>query len=133
MWEQTDRPYQLTTPLGKDALLVRKFSGREALSELFQFEFDVVAEVQTDVSFDALLGQKVTLQINRESGKRYINGIVRRVKQGGRDLVFKTYRLEVVPQFWLLSRNRSNKLFQQKTIPDILKAVLTGLDVSYEM
>ena len=133
MWEQTERPYQLTTPLGKDVLLVRKFSGREAVSELFQFEFDVVAEVQTDVPFDALLGQKVTLLINRESGKRYVNGIVRRVKQGGRDLVFKGYRLEVVPQFWLWTKNRRSKLFQQMTIPDILKKVLTGLDVSYEL
>ncbi|HEV3201521.1 MAG TPA: type VI secretion system tip protein TssI/VgrG [Bryobacteraceae bacterium] len=133
MWEQTERPYQLTTPLGKDTLLLRKFSGREAVSELFQFEFDVVAEIQTDVSFDALLGQKVTLSINRESGKRYINGIVRRVKQGGRDLVFKGYRLEVVPQLWLLTKNRRSKLFQQMTIPDILKKVLTGLDVSYEL
>ena len=133
MWAQTDRPYQLTTPLGKDVLLVRKFSGREAVSELFHFEFDVVAEVQTDVSFDALLGQKVTLTIDRESGKRYINGIVRRVKQGGRDLVFKGYRLEVVPQYWLWTKNRTSKLFQQKTIPDILKEVLAGLDVSYEL
>src|SRR5437016_1168588 len=127
MWQQKERPYQVTTPLGKDALLVRKFRGREAISELFQFEFDLVAEIQTEVSFDALLGQKVTLEIDRESGKRYINGIVRRVKQGGRDLVFKTYRLEVVPQFWLLTRNRRSKLFQQKTIPEILKKVLTGL------
>ena len=133
MWEQTDRPLQLTTPLGKDALLMRKFTGRESISELFHFEFDCVAEHQTDVPFEALLGQKVTLTISRESGKRYINGIVRRVKAGGRDLVFKTYRLEVVPQFWLLTKNRTSKLFQQMTIPDILKKVLTGLDVSYEL
>ena len=53
--------------------------------------------------------------------------------KGGRDVVFKTYRLEVVPQFWLLTRNRRSRLFQQKTIPDVLKKVLTGLDVSYEL
>ena len=83
MFAQTERPLELTTPLGKDALLVRRFSGREALCELFQFEFDVVAELATDVSFEALLGQKVTLEIKRETGKRYINGIVSRVYSGG--------------------------------------------------
>src|SRR5260370_1437708 len=133
MYEQTDRPYQLTTPLGKDVLLLEKFSGREALSELFVFELDVVAELEKDVPFDQLLGKAVTLEISREIGKRYINGIVRRVKQASRDLIFNYFRLEVVRQFWLMTRNRRSKIFQQKTIPDILKSVLTGLDVSYEL
>ncbi|MBZ5619972.1 MAG: type VI secretion system tip protein VgrG [Acidobacteriia bacterium] len=133
MFAQTERPYELTTPLGKDVLLVKRFSGREAVSELFQFDLEVVAEIQNEVPFDQLLGKKVTLEIARETGKRYINGIVRRMKQQGRDLVFKAYRLEVVPQFWMLTRNRRSKLFQQMTIPDILKKVLTGLDVSYEI
>jgi len=133
MWEQTKRPYQLTTPLGENVLLLEKFTGREAISELFEFDLFVVAELENDVPFDQLLGNKVTLKIARETGDRYINGIVRRVKQGNRDLVFNYFRLEVVPQFWLLKRTRKSKICQQKTIPDILKQVLTGLDVSYEL
>ena len=80
MYENQERPYQLTTPLGKDVLLLRKFTGREALSELFSFDLEAYAELHNEVPFDQLLGKKVTIQISRESGKRYINGIVRRIR-----------------------------------------------------
>jgi type VI secretion system secreted protein VgrG len=132
-WKEQDRPFRIATPLGTDTLFVRKFSAWEGLSELFQFEFDVVAELATEVPFDSLMGKEATLSIHRKTGTRYLSGIVRRVKAGMRDLTFKTFRLEVVPKFWLLTRNRTSRLFQHKTIPDILKQVLTGLDVSYEL
>jgi len=132
-WKEQDRPLRIATPLGADTLFVRKFSAWEGLSELFQFEFDVVAELATEVPFDTLIGKEATLSIHRKTGTRYFSGIVRRMKSGMRDLTFKTFRLEVVPKFWLLTRNRTSRLFQHKTIPDILKQVLTGLDVSYEL
>ena len=37
--------------------------------------------------------------------------------------------MDVVPQFWLLTRRAQSRIFQQLTVPDILKKVLQGLDV----
>jgi type VI secretion system secreted protein VgrG len=41
--------------------------------------------------------------------------------------------MEIVPQFWLLSRKAQSRIFQRMNVPDILKKVLEGLDVSYEI
>ena len=34
---QDNRPLAVTTPLGKDVLLLRRFTGHEAMSKLFSF------------------------------------------------------------------------------------------------
>jgi type VI secretion system secreted protein VgrG len=39
----------------------------------------------------------------------------------------------MVPQFWLLTRRAQSRIFQQITVPDILRKVLEGLDVVYEI
>src|SRR3982751_1606502 len=135
-YTQSDRPLQLDTPaLGTDALLLKALRGREAISELFHFEMETLwQETQKPLAFDRLLGQKVTAKIaHRGSGTRYFNGIVAKIMQGGRDTRFLQYRLEVVPQFWLLQRRRQSRIFQQLSVPEILKQVLGGLDVAYEL
>jgi type VI secretion system secreted protein VgrG len=134
MFAQTDRPLILTTPLGKDALLLSGFQGREAISELFRFELQTAWQVHTNLlPFDQLLGKKVTIEMTYSANKRYINGIVSRITQGFRDEKFTHYVLEVVPELWLLGRKQNCRTFQQITVPDILKKVLTGLDVSYQI
>jgi type VI secretion system secreted protein VgrG len=133
-YQQAGRPLSVTTPLGPDAMLLIAVRGEEALSTLFSFEFDCLAENATDVPFDKLLGQKATAAIKLgESENRYVSGIVSRVSQQSRDQTFTTYRLTVVPQFWLLTRRRQSRIFQYLSVPDILKKVLAGLDVSYEI
>jgi type VI secretion system secreted protein VgrG len=131
---QAERPLRVTTPLGKDALLLVGFTGQEALSQLFHFQLEVLAENKTDVAFDKLLGQKITVDLALPGGKRrYFNGVCSRVSQGTRDFEFTAYQLEIVPQFWLLSKRAQSRIFQHMPVPDILKKVLEGLDVTYEI
>jgi len=133
-YQQAGRPLSVTTPLGADAFLLVGVRGKEGLSTLFRFEFDCLAENSTEVAFEKLLGQKATATIRLTEGEsRYVSGIVSRVSQESRDQTFTTYRLEVVPQFWLLNRRRQCRVFQYLPVPDILKKVLAGLDVSYEI
>jgi type VI secretion system secreted protein VgrG len=133
-YTQGTRTLIVTTPLGKDVLLAVSLRGREALSQLFHFELDLLAENGKDVAFDKLLGQKVTAALALP-GKpvRHFSGICSRVSQGRRDQTFTAYRMEVVPQFWLLTRRVQSRIFQHLTVPDILKKVLAGLDVTYEI
>jgi len=133
-YSQSNRPLVVTTPLGPDVLLATGFSGREGLSQLFQFRLEAVAENQADVAFDKLLGQKITVHTVLPGGKkRHFTGICSRILQGGRDDVFTRYSLEIVPQFWLLTRKVQSRIFQHQTVPDILKKVLEGLDVAFEL
>jgi type VI secretion system secreted protein VgrG len=96
---------------------------------------DVIWEKPDPLPFDQLLGQKVSVELTTNPGhKRYFSGIVSRVTQGDRSLeLFTNYTLEVVPSLWLLTRKTQSRIFQHKNIPDILKAVLQGLDTSYEI
>jgi type VI secretion system secreted protein VgrG len=133
-YTQADRPLSVKTPLGDDVLLLVGVNGREAVSELFRFDFDLLALNGADIAFDKLLGQKVSARIRlQESATRYVAGIVSRVVQGGRDEIFTSYRIEVVPQLWLLTRRKQSRIFQALAVPDILKKVLMGLDVAYEL
>ena len=133
-YTQADRPLEVTTPLGEDVLLVVGFSGHEAMSQLFNFHLELLAENGTEVPFDKLLGQSITLRLTlNESKNRYYNGICNRVSQGHRDHDFTYYRMEIVPQFWFLTRKAQSRIFQHISVPDILKKVLVGVDVSYEI
>ena len=129
-----DRPISITTPLGADVFLALGLSGREALSELFAFRLDLAAANDAQVPFESLLGQPVTVAIALSSGgNRFFGGIVRRFGQGARGARYTSYRAEVVPALWLLTRKQSSRIFQQMSVPDILKRVLAGLDVDVKL
>jgi type VI secretion system secreted protein VgrG len=134
-YTQANRPLAITTPLGKDVLLLTGFRGHEAMSELFNFQIDLLAEIQSDVRFDCIIGQKVTVEL-RLAGqeKRFFNGLVKRFSQGARvDANFVHFRAEVVPKLWLLTKRVRCRIFQHLPVPDILRQVLAGLDVTYEL
>jgi type VI secretion system secreted protein VgrG len=65
--------------------------------------------------------------------KRHFNGLVKRFSQGGRDETFVHFRAEFVPKLWLLTKKIRSRIFQHLSVPDILRQVLSGLDVTYEI
>jgi type VI secretion system secreted protein VgrG len=131
---QANRPLAVSTPLGHDALLLVGFQGQEAISHLFHFELDLLADNQTDVVFDRLLGQAVTVRLAQaEAASRLFHGIVQRVRQGNRDRFFTHYFLDIVPQAWLLTRKAQCRIFQNLSTPDILRKVFAGLNVAFQV
>jgi type VI secretion system secreted protein VgrG len=135
-YTQTGRPLQVTTALGKDALLLVGFSGTEQVSQLFHFSLEMLAERDQDVPFDKLLGQPVIISVELLSGsgrQRHFHGIISRVMQGVRDQDFTRYSAEVVPQLWLLTKRTQSRIFQQTNVPDILKQVLAGLKIDWKL
>lgn len=131
---QANRPLAVITPLGKDILLLVGLAAQETVSRLFNFQLTLIAENKKEIAFDKLLGQKITATLILPNGKaRYFNGICNRVSQGERDREFTRYRLEIVPQFWLLTRRAQSRIFQRMAVPDILAEVLEGVDVTFEL
>jgi type VI secretion system secreted protein VgrG len=133
-YTQDERKFSLSTPLGKDVLLFKGLTGEEGLSRLFEFEVLALAENKTKVPFDGLLGQKVTVKMKMgvDGTPCFLNGLCHRVRQGGRDETFTTYRIGMVPDVWKLSKRTRSRVFQQKKVPDILKAVFAGFPVEWE-
>jgi type VI secretion system secreted protein VgrG len=133
-YTQENSPIEVTTPLGKDKLLLVGFTGSEAISQLFCFRLELLAKNQTEVAFERLLGDKITIRLRLPDGTdRYFNGICSRVSQGERDNTFTSYGMEVVPRLWLLTRKAQSRIFQQLSVDAILKKVLEGFDVTWEI
>ncbi len=136
IYSQTNQPIEVITPLGKDELLITSFTGEEGISRLFSFQIDMVADVKystKDIAFDKLLGKSITVRLNVEGKSRYFNGICIRFSQGEANTEFCSFQMEVAPTFWLWTKVARTRIFQQQTIPDILKTALTGLDVDYKL
>lgn len=128
---QTGRLLSLTSPLGADALIPTAFQGEEGVSRLFGFTIDVVSTKESVAAAD-LLGKPVTLSVARKDGEaRKFNGMVRRFAAGpmaGRG--YRSYRLELVPDLWKLTRTSDCRIFQQKTVVQIIETLLSEGGVS---
>jgi len=135
-FKQAERPLRVTTPLGEDVLLAFGCAGHEGVSQLFHFKLELYAENEQTVALDKLIGEKVTLTIALpENKERYLNGICIRASQGGRDWELTSYGVEIVPELWRLTRIVRSRIFQQLSVPEILKLVFVGLTmtITYEI
>src|SRR5262249_40262593 len=92
------------------------------------------AETGREIAFDKVLGQPATVRLELPGGgQRYFNGICSRFTQGASDATFTSYRMEVVPRFWLLTKRAQSRIFQHKTVPEILEDVLDEIDVGFKL
>lgn len=134
-YTQDNRKFRLTTPLGKDVLLFKGIEGSEGISRPFEYKVLALAENTEEIRFDELIGQKITvsMKMGRAETECHINGLCRSVSQGRRDHDFTVYRLVVVPELWTLTRILRSRIFQQKTVPEILKEVLEKPSVDYRL
>jgi type VI secretion system secreted protein VgrG len=131
---QLNRRLKLTTNLGPDVLLIKNCSGYEALSELFHFQVEAFAANASVVDFAKVLGQPASVSVALDSGgHRFFHGIVNRITRGNRGFDYTSYRLEIVPKIWMLTRIHRSRIFQHITVPDILKAVFSGFEVSFQL
>ena len=120
---QASREIAVQTPLGEDALLLRSFHGQEFLSRLFSFDMELASE-NMSISYDSIVGQNVTMSITLADGsERYWNGWVSRFVQMHRDNTAAAYRATMVPWLWFLGQTTDCRIFQNKTVPDLLKQI----------
>ena len=129
---QTNRLLSFTSPLGANVLLPERLAGSEGVSELFHYEIELLADPDTAIDAKNIVGQKVCVGIQAaDSGtQRYINGIVASFEMSGGDTDFVNYRASIVPNVWLLTQSRNTRVFQGKTVTDVVKAVLQPYGIS---
>ncbi len=136
---QKNRLLRILTPLGEDFLLLSRLSASEEISSLFSFEVELLHEEDapgyetTAVAAASILGQAVNIQIAQRDGTtRTMSGIVNRFSQGHRDTRFSYYYATIVPHVWLLTQISQSRIFQNKSVPDILREIFSSFEVSYE-
>jgi type VI secretion system secreted protein VgrG len=126
-WTQDGRPFLLTTPLGKDVLLLTSWTGEEHVSSLFRFTVTAIS-TRADIVAKDLLLKKVSLDlVLPDKSKRTIHGIVSRFSRGGTaPRGYVAYELEIVPPHWALSLDEGFDIFQNKSARDVCTELLTG-------
>jgi|CXWL01.1.fsa_nt_gi type VI secretion system secreted protein VgrG len=121
---QENRLIAIETPLGPNVLLLRGFTGHEAISRLFGFELDLLS-TDPEIKFEKIIGQKVTIRVRLGKEKeRFFHGIISRFMQTGSDTGLANYRATLVPALWFLTRTADCRIFQNKKVPDIIQEIL---------
>jgi type VI secretion system secreted protein VgrG len=119
---QANRRLRIATPLGPDELLITGLTGTEGISTLFHFQAELLGRDE-HVDFDAIVGKGVTISIAAGKQLRYLNGIVSRFSQSGTVGRHASYRADIVPWPWFLTRTTDCRIFQKKAVPDIAKEI----------
>lgn len=122
MLKQAYRDAAVSSPLGEDVLVFRRMVAVERISAPFSIRVEMVA--QQPVDFNAMLGQDLTVRLRLESGERFFNGCVQSFAHTGGAGRYATYEAVLRPRLWFLSRNRNCRIFEGRTVPDIVKEVL---------
>ena len=118
-----NRAFELSSPLGDDALMFHRMTAQEELGRLSEFQIDALSE-HANLDPDQILGKPVTVREKlADGGMRPFSGHVARFGQAGFQGRYHVYRLVVRPWLWFLTRTANCRIFQQMTIPDILKQV----------
>src|SRR5215469_14344333 len=124
------RQIELTTPLGKDVLLFRAMHAREELGRLSEFDLSALS-TRANIASSEILSKNVTVKLELPSGGfRYFNGYVTRFSQGGMVGRYYQYRMIVRSWLWFATRTADCRIFQEKTVPDIIKEVFADHPVA---
>ena len=121
----------VTTPLGSDILLFSRMSGYEEMSRLFEYEVDLLVEnkslgsiITAGFPVNKVLGQAMTVALPLPSGgTRYFHGLVTQFRHQGAAEDCFLYRAVLRPWLWFLTRTSNCRIFQELSVPDIIKKV----------
>jgi type VI secretion system secreted protein VgrG len=123
---QNTRLLRLTTPLGANILLAESMHGEEAVSAGFRFTITALS-LDAHLSLRSLLGQPALLELLLADGScRPFHGHLTTVEQSGSNGGLARYTVTLEPWTAFLSRNRDSRVFQNKTVGEIIDAVLYG-------
>jgi len=126
---QATRLLRLTTPLGPDRLLAECVRGEESLSGGFSFTVSALSQ-DAAVPLRALIGQPVLLELQTTAADqpRAFHGHVVAAEANGANGGLARYTLTLAPWTAFLARNRDSRVFQDKSVFDILDALFAAWD-----
>ena len=120
-----DRKYSFVVDvLDRDTFAVVDFAGEEGLSRPYRFEVTLVSE-NGEIDFGRVMEGQGCLTIHRESGDEMeFHGILESFEQLHSVEGYTFYHALLVPKLQWLSMTFHNQVFLDKTVPEIIEAVL---------
>ena len=130
LFNQASRLAKITSPLGPDVLLLNEMGGGEELGRLFNYELQLTS-LDANIDLNQLLGKPMSVGLQLADGsERHFHGIVARCSQNIDQGQFASYQVTLRPWLWLLSRTSDCRIFQNLSIPQIIKQVFRDLGFS---
>ena len=120
-------PITLKSPLPAKDLLFESMTASAGLSMLGEMQLGLVS-AKSDIKPEDLLGKPMTVTVQlRDDAKRHFHGYVTRfavvASPGLRRGRYFGYQASVRPWLWFLTRTSDCRIFQDQTVPDIVKKV----------
>ncbi len=130
----------MTTPAGNEPKFLFEVSGTSyhisvvdfTLIERISYPFELNASLacEDEIKFDDVVGKEALLTILSDDKDRYCHGIISKFMYTGSSGRFYLYQARVVPSLWLLSLEQDCRIFQNKTVEDIVKQVLQDAGIT---
>ena len=98
------------------------FTVKEEISS--PYEVDLTLASEDEVSFDDVIGKEGLLTILGDEKDRHFHGIANQFMQTGSSGRFYLYKATIVPSLWLLSLEQDCRIFQNKTVKEIVTQIL---------
>ncbi len=124
---------------GEDDLLIQEMSGTEGVSKLFEFRLRLISS-RDDIDVRKIIGKTAILRIEtydsgHMGGERHWNGYVSRFARSGRNHSAEgedqyTYECDIVPWFWLMTQHEDCRIFQNKTVREIIETIFDEFSYS---
>jgi type VI secretion system secreted protein VgrG len=120
----------LTTPLPPSDLIFESMAASAGLSMLGEIEISLLSPSAT-IKPEDLLGKAITVHTELpDDTKRRFNGYVTRFAIGAHRGRHYSYQATVRPWLWFLTRTSDCRIFQDLSVPDIVKKVFEDHSVA---
>jgi type VI secretion system secreted protein VgrG len=114
----------------EDAFTFRHMHGREALSELFDYQVELLSD-DDGIALEEILGTPLMLAMGLQGGgTRYFHGHVVQFAYAGTDGSYACYHARVRPWLWFLSTTTDCRIFQNLAVPDIIEQIFSKYPVA---
>ncbi len=124
---------QIETELGKDVLLLTALDGVETVSRGFVYTIEMMT-IASDDKVRGLLGHPVTLWLRNNSAteRRPLHGHIRHLTRVSVDARGnRRWQAEVVPFMWFLKHSVDCRIYQDLTIPEIIRSVFDEHELTH--
>ncbi|MBM1691277.1 type VI secretion system Vgr family protein [Sulfitobacter geojensis] len=120
---QENRPAILTTMLGETELVLLRFTGQDAVNDLFEYRVEAVS-LNADIDLNALMGTHAHVAFsNQQHGPRFYDGIITDAETLGVGDGGYLYSLTLRPWLWLADQRQNQRIFHNKTVVEIIEEV----------
>jgi type VI secretion system secreted protein VgrG len=121
MFDSANQPrFSLTVDGVHSELKVLEFSGKEAISQPYLFDVELVSE-RPDIDLESLLHRQAFLSFDAQGAG--IHGQIFRIGQGDSGTRLTRYQISLVPRLTYLGQRINQRIFQHKNVPAIITQI----------